>query len=105
MHEPLIEFASCYVQHYKNTGLVGEHSTLFTQYDMRLFIDLQENASSEHVLYVQKIFFTFKTIFVHALTLYFSCEVHIFWKGHKILQNLHHRFDCYLGLAISEDEK
>ena len=22
-------------------------------------------------------------------------KVHIFWKGHKILWNLHHRFDCY----------
>ena len=25
-------------------------------------------------------------------------KVHIFWEGHKILRNLHHRFDChYIG--------
>ena len=24
-----------------------------------------------------------------------SDKVHIFWEGHKILQNLHCRFDCY----------
>ena len=25
----------------------------------------------------------------------FDFKVHIFWEGHKILQNLHYRFDRY----------
>ena len=25
----------------------------------------------------------------------FDCKVHIFWEGHKILRNLHRRFDRY----------
>ena len=25
----------------------------------------------------------------------YICKVHIFWEGHKILRNLHRRFNCY----------
>ena len=33
-----------------------------------------------------------------------SPKVHIFWEGHKILQNLHQLFDCqYIGQIIGGD--
>ena len=32
------------------------------------------------------------------------CKVHIFWEGHKILQNIHLTFDCmYCGQKQGED--
>ena len=35
---------------------------------------------------------------VHATSGTPNCKIHIFWEGHKILWNLHRRFDCvYIG--------
>ena len=35
---------------------------------------------------------------------YFFVKVHIFWEGHKILQNLHQLFDWqYIGQTIGRD--
>ena len=33
-----------------------------------------------------------------------KCKVHIFWEGHKVLRNLHRRFDGYfIGQIYGED--
>ena len=53
------------------------------------------NTSPPELLYPHWLLYTFMTV-IH--------KVHIFWEGHKILQNLHLTFDCmYCSQKLGED--
>ena len=47
------------------------------------------------VLRELKIVLDLITLLFHSVNAFTYIKVHIFWEGHKILRNLHHRFERY----------
>ena len=46
------------------------------------------------IVKVKQYWIAFKDSWIQKMQIYIFYKVHIFWEGHKILQNLHLRFNC-----------
>ena len=89
---------SAHFQRHYHTHNTGENQTVREVRKMAFFFKIQFHFITEQNAVVEKM------CLVHNRYIFLQVKLHIFWEGHKILQNLHQLFDWqYIGQIIGGD--